>query len=109
MGQLLDESATLSGDYLAGLSSAALALLAVAGVAFAVLRFAALRGALGPRGKLLGVEESLRLDPRNQLVIVRVEGRRLLIATHSDATARLLAELSPGSPGALETAAPDGP
>lgn len=92
MGSLLSASASL-GDYLSGLLQALAALGVVAAFAFLVLRFGALRAALGPRGQRLSVEDRLRLDARSQLLIVRVEQRRLLIATHTEGAARLLAEL----------------
>lgn len=94
MGTLLQAS-TLLGDYVRGLLEAMLALAVVAGLAYAALRFL-------PRGKLfarsskrLAVEESLRLDSKSSLLIVQVEGRRLLVATHNQAAATLLTELSP--------------
>lgn len=93
MSTLLYESASLAGDYVSGLLQAALALAVVAAFAFLVLRFTSLRALLARRGKLLSVEESLRLDPRNSLLIVCVEQRRLLIATHTNGAAQLLAEL----------------
>jgi flagellar biogenesis protein FliO len=111
MGSLLSASASL-GDYLSGLLQALAALGVVAAFAFLVLRFGALRAALGPRGQRLNVEDRLRLDARNQLLIVRVEQRRLLIATHSEGAARLLAELGepaaePGAwPAATQPGAP---
>jgi flagellar biogenesis protein FliO len=92
MGSLLSASASL-GDYLSGQLQALAALGVVAAFAFLVLRFGALRAALGPRGQRLSVEDRLRLDARSQLLIVRVERRRLLIATHTEGAARLLAEL----------------
>jgi flagellar biogenesis protein FliO len=92
MGSLLSAGASL-GDYLSGLLQALAALGVVAAFAFLVLRFGALRGALGPRGQRLSIEDRLRLDARSQLLIVRVEQRRLLIATHTEGAARLLAEL----------------
>lgn len=93
MGTLLYESASLTGDYVSGLLQAAAAVALVAAAAFLVLRFSSLRSALTQRDKLVSVEERLRLDPRNSLLIVRVEQRRLLIATHADGAAQLLAEL----------------
>jgi flagellar biogenesis protein FliO len=105
MGTLLYESASLAGDYVSGLLQAALALALVAAFAFLVLRFTSLRALLAQRGKLLSVEESLRLDPRNNLLIVRVEQRRLLIATHTDGAAQLLAELPSTEPAAQVPAA----
>jgi flagellar biogenesis protein FliO len=98
MGSLLSASTSL-GDYLSGLLQALAALGVVAAFAFLVLRFGALRSALGPRGQRLSIEDRLRLDARSQLLIVRVEQRRLLIATHTEGPARLLAELGePGEP-----------
>jgi flagellar protein FliO/FliZ len=96
MSSLLSASAAL-GEYLSGLLQALAALAAVAACAWLALRFGALRGALGARSQRLSVEDRLRLDARSQLLIVRVEQRRLLIATHTDKAACLLAEL--GAPG----------
>jgi flagellar biogenesis protein FliO len=93
MGTLLDQGATFAGDYVSGLLQALLALIAVAALAFVLLRSGALRGALTPRGRLLNVEETLRLDARNGLAIVRVEQRRLLLATSAEGSPRLLLEL----------------
>lgn len=91
MGSLLSGAAL--GDYLSGLLQALAALGVVAAFAFVALRLGALRGALSARGQRLSVEDRLRLDARSQLLIVRVEQRRLLIATHADGAARLLTEL----------------
>jgi flagellar biogenesis protein FliO len=96
MASLLSASAVL-GDYLSGLLQALATLGAVAACAWLALRSGALRGALGPRSQRLDIEDRLRLDARSQLLIVRVEQRRLLIATHTDSAARLLAELGTGS------------
>ena len=94
MGALL-QADTLAGGYVAGLLQALLALAVVAGLAYLGLRFAPRGGLFSRRGKLLGVEETLRLDARSCLLIVQVEGRRLLVATHSQAGATLLTELGP--------------
>jgi flagellar biogenesis protein FliO len=109
MSTLFSQNASLAGDYASGLLQAITALGVVAAFTFLVLRFTALRGALGQRGKLLNIEESLRLDPRNSLLIVRVEQRRLLIATHTDGSARLLAELSRAEPLCAERTASAAP
>jgi flagellar biogenesis protein FliO len=101
MSSLLSAGAAL-GDYLSGLLQALAALGAVAACAWLALRFGALRGALGPRSQRLSVEDRLRLDARSQLLIVRVEQRRLLIATHTDGAARLLAELEAPRSEAVE-------
>jgi flagellar biogenesis protein FliO len=45
------------------------------------------------KNRLLQVEERLPLDLRNGLVIVRAEGRRLLLAVSDHGPARLLLEL----------------
>jgi flagellar biogenesis protein FliO len=49
---------------------------------------------LAPRkNQLLAIEERLPLDLRSGLVIVRAEGRRLLLAVSDHGPARLLLEL----------------
>jgi hypothetical protein len=50
-------------------------------------------------GKAVQIEARLPLDTRSALLVVRVEGRRLLLATHSQAPARLVAELSASPDG----------
>jgi flagellar biogenesis protein FliO len=51
-------------------------------------------GVLLPRkNRLLAIEERLPLDLNGALVIVRVEGKRLLLSTSGSGPARLLAEL----------------
>lgn len=46
------------------------------------------------RSERMQLEERLNLDLRNALVVVRVEGRRLLLATGDHGPARLLCELA---------------
>lgn len=96
MGCLLD-AGPLASDYLSGLLQAVLALALVGVAAYGALRLLPRGALLGRRGKALVVEESLRVDARSSLLIVQVEGRRLLVATHSTAGATLLAELAPGA------------
>jgi flagellar biogenesis protein FliO len=74
------------------------AALALAGVLAVVWlgRRALLQGVLlGRRGEHMKLEERLALDPRNALVIVRVEQRRLLLATGASGVPRLIGELAP--------------
>src|SRR5687768_3493624 len=92
MGALL-QADTLASGYVAGLLQAVLALAVVAGVAYLGLRLGPRAGLFSRRGKLLAVEETLRLDARSSLLIVQVEGRRMLVATHNQAGATLLTEL----------------
>lgn len=66
-------------------------------------RRALLRGSLlGRRHGQLELEERLGIDLRNALVIVRVEDRRLLLATSDHGPARLITEL--GLPSTSEVA-----
>lgn len=107
MGTLL-EAGSLAGDYVNGLLQAVLALAVVAGLAYVALRFMPQNVLFGRRGRLLEVEETLRLDAKSSLSIVRIEGRRLLVGTHSQAAVTLLAELdglSPKPSAKLETVA----
>lgn len=53
----------------------------------------------GKRGTRMQIEERLALDVKNALVIVRVDERRLLLATHDREPARLLRELDAPSQG----------
>jgi len=100
MSPLHQAAGSLAGDYTSSLLQAVVVLALTAALAYLSLRFGAARGLLGgllggSRGKQLQIEESVRLDARNQLVIVQVEGRRLLLATHAQEAARLLLELGP--------------
>lgn len=90
---LLTASESLGEAYATGLLEAVVALLLVAGLAYLSLRFAGGRGLFGGRNKQLAIEESLRLDGKSALLVVRVEGRRLLLATHPHAAPTLLTEL----------------
>ena len=93
---LLLQAASVLADYTSSLLSAVLVLVATGGLAYVSLRFGAARGLLGVgRGKLMQIEDRVRLDARSQLVIVQIEGRRLLLSTHTHDAARLLLELSP--------------
>jgi flagellar biogenesis protein FliO len=93
------------GSELYGLLQAALALVVVALLAVVCLRWLARRGWGRNRGTLVEVEERVALDARNSLMVVRVEGRRLLLATHHAGPARLVTELG-AAPRALEPVAP---
>jgi flagellar biogenesis protein FliO len=95
MSSLLEAASGLS-DYASSLVQAVVVLAATAALAYVSLRFGAARGLLGAgRGKLLQIEDRVRLDARSQLLIVQIEGRRLLLATHTHDAARLLLELRP--------------
>jgi len=106
MGLLLEATqptspASTHGSEVAGLLQVLLALVLVSGLAYVVLRALAKRGfgrlpAHGP----LEVEHQLPLDRQSGLLVVRVEGRRLLLSTHRDAPPRLLTELEPSSSAA---------
>jgi flagellar biogenesis protein FliO len=54
------------------------------------------------KARALAVEERIPIDLRSGLVIVRVEGRRLLLATSDSGPARLVSELTPAEPGAKD-------
>ena len=98
MSTLLQAASALT-DYTSSLLSAVIVLAATAGLAYVSLRFGAARGLLGAaRGKSMQIEERVRLDARSQLVIVQIEGRRLLLSTHTHDAARLVLELSPRAP-----------
>lgn len=97
-------ASALATDYALSLLQAVVVLGLTAALAYLTLRFGAARGLLGSaRGKLIQVEESVRVDSKSGLLIVRVEGRRLLLATHSHAAPQLLLELGPGAPEASAT------
>jgi flagellar biogenesis protein FliO len=111
MGSLLDVNgpASSTGSDLSSLLQSLLALAIVGLLAWVCLRFLAARG-FGKMGNgQLQVEARMMLDARSGLLVLRVEGRRLLLATHADAPARLLVELdtpaqraaSADQPGAL--------
>lgn len=91
MGAVLDSAS--SGTPAALQALAALAL--VAGLWWLLRRGPTLL----PRaqGTSLRVEERIALDGRNALVIVRVDARRLLLATAEGAPARLVCELPPSA------------
>jgi len=89
---------SLATDYALSLLQAVVVLGLTAALAYLTLRFGAARGLLGStRGKLIQVEESVRLDPKSSLVIVRIEGRRLLVSTHAQGAPRLVLELAPSA------------
>jgi flagellar biogenesis protein FliO len=90
----------VSGDWF-GLAQA-LCALALLGALVWVVRRAGFGVFVPRKNRLLAVEERLPLDMRSALVIVRAEGKRLLLATSDSGPARVLAELAPPSepPGA---------
>lgn len=69
-------------------------LLVAAGVWYA-RRFLLGSNVTGKRGGRMKIEERLGLDLRNGLLIVRIDERRLLLATSDRGPARLITELSP--------------
>ncbi len=79
---------------LQGLSSVLLVLALVAGLAWLVRRgtFTALRGP----GRRVAIETAVALGERRSLVIVNVEGRRLLLGL-TPASVSMVIELAPGS------------
>jgi flagellar biogenesis protein FliO len=84
-------------DYGMSLLSALLALAITAGLSYLLVRFVPSTRWLGRfagRARLLEIEDMLRIDPKSTLLIVRVEGRRLLLASHSGAAPRLITELA---------------
>ncbi len=100
MGLLLEATRPASGTSqlqleLASLLQVLFALVLVSAVAYGVLRALARRGfgklGVGP----VQVEQRLFLDAQSALLVVSVEGRRLLLATHRGAPARLISELAP--------------
>jgi len=93
MSALLDVGTPTLGAEIFATAQALAALLlvgALAWVAFRVLPRRRTTGALGA----IEVEARLPIDLRNALVIVRVEERRLLLATSDHGPARLVTELS---------------
>ena len=98
MSLLQHATASVASDYTASVVQALVVLALTAALAYLSIRFGAARGLLpGARGKQLQIEERVRLDAKNQLLIVRVEGKRLLLATHAQGAAQLLLELAPPS------------
>lgn len=86
-----------------------LALALISALAYGVLRVLARRGfgklGVGP----VQVEQRLFLDAQSGLLVVRVEGRRLLLATHRGAPARLITELTQGERNASHLSQASGP
>jgi flagellar biogenesis protein FliO len=90
-------------DYGTSLLSALLALVITAGLSYLLVRFlpsSRWLGRFAGRARLMEIEDTLRIDAKSTLMIVRVEGRRLLLASHSGAAPALISELSPHSSGA---------
>jgi flagellar biogenesis protein FliO len=84
-------------DYGTSLLSALLALAIIAGVSYLLVRFLPRQswfGRFAGRARLLEIEDMLRIDAKSTLMIVRVEGRRLLLASHSGAAPTLITELA---------------
>jgi flagellar biogenesis protein FliO len=85
-------------EYGTSLLSALLALAITAGLSYLLVRFRPLSPWLGRfagRTRLMEIEDMLRIDAKSTLLIVRVEGRRLLLASHSGAAPTLISELGP--------------
>lgn len=92
-------------DYGTSLLSALLALAITAGLSYLLVRFlpssfgsARWLGRFAGRARLMEIEDMLRIDAKSTLLIVRVEGRRLLLASHSGAAPTLISELGPEQP-----------
>ncbi len=112
MGLLLEATqpvleGTSVGRELAGLAQVLVALALVIALAYAVLRLLARRGfgTLGPGP--IQVEQRVFLDTHNALLVVQVEGRRLLLASHRGAPARLITELERPGPAPMERNSPE--
>jgi flagellar biogenesis protein FliO len=90
------------GPELAGLVQVLLALAAVSALAYGVLRALARRGFGGQGSGSLRIEQRIFLDAQSALLVVQVEGRRLLLATHRGAPARLITELEGNPPMSSE-------
>ena len=90
-------------DYGTSLLSALLALAITAGLSYLLVRFLPLSlfgstrwlGRFAGRARRMEIEEMLRLDAKSTLLIVRVENRRLLLASHSGGAPALISELEP--------------
>jgi flagellar protein FliO/FliZ len=88
---------------LAGLGLRSLAALAIVGVLLAATVWALTRVSAVRRGRqLLSVESALSLGEKRSLVVVTVEGRRLLLGV-SPGSVSLVTELHTAFDGALET------
>lgn len=91
-------------DYGTSLLSALLALAITAGLSYLLVRFlpsARWLGRFAGRARLMEIEDMLRIDAKSTLLIVRVENRRLLLASHSGAAPSLIGELGPARAEAL--------
>jgi flagellar biogenesis protein FliO len=94
-----------AGSALFSALQAGAALLVVLALVWYARRFLLGGGIGGKRGEHMKIEERLGLDLRNALLIVRVDERRLLLATSDRGPARLLAELAPGAPVVVDDGA----
>jgi flagellar biogenesis protein FliO len=94
-------------DYGTSLLSALLALAITAGLSYLLVRFlpASTRwlGRFAGRARLMEIEDMLRIDGKSTLLIVRVENRRLLLASHSGAAPALISELAPADATPADT------
>jgi flagellar biogenesis protein FliO len=87
------------GSDLFGLAQALCALALIGGLFWLVRR--ARYGSPFVKNRTLEIEERLPIDMRSGLLIVRAEGRRLLLAVSDHGPARLITELSkPEGPSA---------
>src|ERR1043166_1592753 len=98
-------------DYGTSLLSALIALALTAGLSYLLVRFLPSSRAPGHwlgrfagRARLMEIEDMLRIDAKSTLLIVRVEGRRLLLASHGAAAPTLISELAPAQPAVPEDA-----
>lgn len=98
MNRLLTTTDALAADYAKSLVDALLVLGVTAALVYVTLRFLTARGLVSPRARAAQLEQSFRIDGKSNLVIVVVEGRRLLLATHESGPPRLLLELEPKPP-----------
>jgi flagellar biogenesis protein FliO len=90
-----------------GLLQALSALALLSAGAYVVLRAAAQRGWGAAAKGALQIEQRIALDQHSALVVLQVEGRRLLLAVHRHAAARLLIELEARrEPGAASPGRP---
>jgi flagellar biogenesis protein FliO len=92
-------------DYGTSLLSALIALALTAGLSYLLVRFlpsATWLGRFAGRARLMEIEDMLRIDAKSTLLIVRVEGRRLLLASHGGAAPTLISELAPAPPALPE-------
>lgn len=94
MSVWLDASLAPSSHYGLALLEAFCVLAVVGALAWFSLRFLQRRGLFALPAHKLELEARLPIDLKNSLVIVQVEGRRLLLSLADGSPARLVAELA---------------